>query len=400
MKLKLTFFTILAVAIFVGVGGLYYLNKGNTLYTQQSGKDVKIIYSKQTGSQTHTIYKSDISGTNKTELFKIDSLDKGSLPESAFKIVKERNIILVGLGSNLAGYDIDTGKRQSFFVGVKGKDKVFNYAVSHDNKKVAVNVSNGEYSAGQPNFSSYKIIIIDLEKGTQQTILSKSTSKNEYGGTSFQPSFWSTDDKKIYLTILENEFTSTLWIMNEDGSGLKKLHLPWGCRESNNHHWLACTDLAKPGSKLDSGGISPGYTLKLYDLTTEKLITINEDEDKRFGIERWSFDSQQFLFSEESYKQNQLGSAEFYPPDYYIYDVETGKTQKVTSKDDQVERWYPNELKIDIDMMGAGVDQERDSGRKLVINGKVIDEAQAPRSIDPDTQEKYNITFIGQSFKN
>lgn len=333
----------------------------------QTDSKTKILYAKQVNETktysrnypTYKIYESSLLGKKK-EIFSVGDTKNYPLQIS---FIKNKNLFLVNLEHSLLVVDRLTGKKSMLFSGDKTKDYIFGHSVSHDTKKLALNVSNGAYRQGERVF---KIIVINLDTGSQETILSRAIIDDTFWLT---PQFWSKNDKKIYMyEAYPGEGSSRIWVVNEDGSNLVKLPITFG-EESPDGSKYAYTGFQKV--TWGCRGLA-NFPLKIYDLITGNEIVVGDDPDKSssFSTVDWSPDSKELLYTKSRYKSGEGCLAQFYPEETFIYDTQNGESKNIESKEKQLKAWSPDKPEVQENRIEAFTKGELE---ELKVNGKIMD---------------------------
>ena len=128
-------FLILIFVILIVFGASYW--RGNKTsdsseYTPQEKKteSSKIVYAKEidsiddSGNRRYPIYsviQSNLDGSDKKEIFRVG--DVNNYPRD-FKLVKERNIVLVNMEHSLLAYNLETGERKELYQGARGQNYI------------------------------------------------------------------------------------------------------------------------------------------------------------------------------------------------------------------------------------------------------------------------------------
>lgn len=343
---------------------------GLAVYLQniiQKNSKTKIFYAKQVSETktynrsypTYKVYESSLFGRKK-EIFSVG--DKENYPLQ-ISFIKNKNLFLVNLEHSLLAVNRFTGKKSMLFSGDRTKDYIFGYSVSHDTKKLALNVSNGAYRQGERVF---KIIIINLDTGSQETILSRAIIDNTFWLT---PRFWSENDKKIYMyEAFPGEGSSNIWAVNENGTNLNKLPITFG-KESPDGSKYAYT-----GFQEVTWGCRnlANFPLKIYDLITGQEVTVDNNPTKNssFSVADWSPDSKELLYSQSRHKSGEGCLAEFYPDESFIYDTLTNESKRIESKEKQLKAWFPDKPGVQENRIEAFTEGQPE---ELKVNGKLID---------------------------
>lgn len=370
----------------------------------------QVVYEKEVekvraGSQSYTIrtiYRVNPDGTDKQEIF---TVGQEGINPSAYFLAKDKNWVVVNLNSSLVAYNALTGEKQTLFTGDKATDQITGFAVSNDSRILALSVTVTD----QPDKSLprraqkinrvVKIILIDLDSLSQQTIVSKNFNElNLFLG--LKTWIFSADDKEIYLHELaggEGYFSHPVWSVDLSGQELRKLPANLG-RISPDKFLIVTSPPISEAFDLSEAGCGFGAyepnTLRLFDLQIEKekILEENETKDILYKDITWSPDSQQFLYTSTRWKSINPKECEeeFYPEEYNLYDLTTGKSQKVTSEKEILNNWYPGkpEVRVNRDKIGD----------QLLINGQVIDSTTNTKYENPQNhllyEDQYYIRYI------
>lgn len=343
-------------------------------HSQESLKN-KILYAKKTSDievasrsyPVYSIYTSNNDGANKNLLLTIGNY--GDFVND-FYLIKDKGILIVNYEYKLVEYDLFKGLSKNLFLGQSNKNYIFGFAVSPDNKKIALNVSVGAYfhSSDGDNETSFRIINVDLDSNAQTTILSKTTQ--EVGGFWLTPVYWSSDNKNIYMReAIPVEHTGNLWSINQDGANLKKLSVFYSGDKSPDTSYFAF--LVRMGNNTKFGCVGyPMDTLKIFNFKNEQEIIVETNDQKEYSIDGWSADSKQLLYTTSLYKSGEGCLAEMYPEKTFIYDLNDKQIQQITSKKDKLLEWYPVKPTIEIK------DNKTTNKTEFYYNNNLIDTSE------------------------
>ncbi|OGY11290.1 MAG: hypothetical protein A3F61_03080 [Candidatus Blackburnbacteria bacterium RIFCSPHIGHO2_12_FULL_41_13b] len=390
-------FLILIFVILIVFGASYW--RGNKTsdsseYTPQEKKteSSKIVYAKEidsiddSGNRRYPIYsviQSNLDGSDKKEIFRVG--DVNNYPRD-FKLVKERNIVLVNMEHSLLAYNLETGERKELYQGARGQNYIFGFAVSHDGGRVAINISNDLYNTPvgyslKEGQDTVVIMIIDLDDNKQEVILSKNIK--EVGSLGWlTPEFWSSDDQKIYMRdSYPSEYIGYLWQINVDGLNLKVLSVSPG-NHTPDGRYLAYMNIDSHRDVKWECGLGGGESgeLRIFDTKINKDILVDKDTlgEKTINSYGWASDNRRLVYGNRKYLSGEECEATFAPEEFYGYDIVTQKTTRLTDIS-EVEKLTKPSPYIEAKFLS---DPENPGGSyELKVDGRTIDVSDYGMSI-------------------